>query len=167
MGAILLSLIKAVAVFVTLQQTAGQWGLTTPMPGETGAGHQPSGLRSSCQTCCAPFGTRGPTRVCQSASKTWLTFALSPTLLQPTFTNSTLSFTTLSDVVNHYPVSLWTIYTNEPGTVCEVGILSQHLSIYSGQWDVIHMRTSTQSFSGNNILSDLLSIFVVLIVIMV
>ncbi len=129
-----------VILLITLQQTAGPWGLTTPMPGGIGAGHQPLGLRSWCQTCCAPFETRGQTRVCQSASETcstetdqcptpWLFFSLH----LPTVHFLSLHFHKLSTLEH---------YSNEPGTVCEVGLLSQNLSVNTGQWDVIHMPSN-------------------------
>lgn len=72
-----------------LQQTAGRWGLTTPTLGETGDGSQRLGWKSWLQTCYSPFESRGPTRVCQSAS---------PTVLQKDqhhtsdFSNNTLYF---------------------------------------------------------------------------
>lgn len=97
---------------VTLQQTAGPWGLMTPMPGETGAGRQLSSSRSWCQTCCAPFETRGQTRVCQSVSKNMVhkDWPPRPWLFLPAaFMPDTLSFTSLSHVVNGYYSLLWKI----------------------------------------------------------
>lgn len=42
---------NVVMLRLTLQQTAGLYDLMTPMQGETGAGHQPLGLKSWCLTC--------------------------------------------------------------------------------------------------------------------
>lgn len=120
------------------------------MPGEIGAGHQLTGLRSWCQTCCAPFETRGQMRACRSASEnlTDLCFTLdfSSACIYQQHTSFNFTFKDCQ------PLSSMTLehYGNEPEYVCKVGILTQSLFIYSGQWAVIcmHSNMHISVFSG-------------------
>lgn len=137
----------------------------TPMPGETGAGHQPLGLKSWWQTCCAPLETRGPMRVCQSASKTCS--AKSDQCPTPDFSSACIlptihyPFTSLSEVVSHYPVLLWNITVQYITVKWEFSVRATQYTVDSEMSYTCTQSHAFQSFSGNNILSNLRSIFVV------
>lgn len=155
---------------MTLQQTVGLWGSMTPMPDEIGAGHQLTGLRSWCQTCCAPFETRGQMRACQSASENLTdlcpTLDFSSACIYQQHTSFNFTFKDCQ------PLSSMTLehYGNEPGHVCKVGILSQSLFIYSGQWAVICMHSNMhisvffrESLHCQTLSSSLLFLFVIMV----
>lgn len=118
--------------FVTLQQTAGLWGLTTPTPEEIGAGRRLTVLRSLWLICCAPFKKRGQMRACQSASKTWQPNALlSPLVFSLRLPE--IQFSLLSSCLNSF-----LRYTGTTSRWAEVW--SVCIFIFSEQWDVICMH---------------------------